>query len=246
MKLMQKKGVWWYGGLSVLSLALLFAGTTTVLATTSTSPNYQVTESQFGSGTGIESCSGQYCAQVTIGDPGGANTARSASFGALSESEPVLEVIIEPGESNLGVLSPKQTATKTTTVKIRNHLSGGYILQIYGDSPKFEGHTLRTPSTDEVSQAGTEQFGMNVVGNTLPLVGANPLQVPGDQGIFGEAASGYNLTNRFKYVSGDTVARSLTESGRTDYTISMIVNISTSTPPGNYSGDFSAIVVPVY
>lgn len=246
MKLMQKRRVWWYTKLMVAVLAVAVIGTGTVFATTSTSPNYQVTETQFGSGTGIESCSGQYCAQVTIGDPGGANKAYSASFGTLSESEPVLEVIIEPGQSNLGVLSPKETASKTTIVRIRNHLSGGYILQIYGDPPKFEDHTLRTPALDEVSQPGTEQFGMNLVNNTSPLVGANPLQVPADQQTFGEAMVGYNTMNRFKYVSGDTVARSLTESGRTDYTISMIVNISTSTPPGNYSGDFSAIVMPVY
>ena len=48
----------------------------------------------------------------------------------------------------------------------------------------------------------------------------------------------------FKYANGDAVARSTVETGRTDYTISMVINVSSATPAGHYSADYSAIVVP--
>lgn len=236
---------------AVLLIAVLIVGTQTQLvqAETATSPNYQVSETQFGGGSTLDSCSGQFCARTTIGDTTiGTSTdgTSNARFGAITDSEPMLEVIVDPGQSNLGVLTTERTATKTTIVRVRTHLSSGYTLQIMGAPPSVNGHTLATSSSVFESRPGVEQFGINMVANTLPLVGANPTQVPSDQTSFGTVSSGYNTPNRFKYSAEDVVARSQSESGRTDYTISMIVNISSSTPAGHYSGDFSAIVVPIY
>src|SRR5690606_432498 len=107
---------------------------------TSTSTNYQATEMQFGNGSSVESCSEQYCARASIGSLS-ANSSQSASgsatFEPISSDEPLLEVIVEMGESNLGVLSTEQTATQTTVVKVRNYLSGGYTLQVVGNPPEF-------------------------------------------------------------------------------------------------------------
>lgn len=220
-----------------------------ILAQTPTSPNYQLTETQFGGGSTLESCSGQYCATVSIGDTsiGDAEAGNStARFGAITDSDPLLEVIIDPGESNLGVLSTETTATKTTTIRIRTHLSSGYILQIIGEPPKFDGHSMNTPNQPTASSPGLEQFGINLVANTLPNVGNNPVQVPSSSTSFGEVEENYANPNEFMYTSEDVVARSMSESGRTDYTISMIVNISSGTPAGHYAGDFSAVVIPVY
>lgn len=245
---MQKRSVGKYARLLLIGAALVgsIAMAGTAMAVTSNSPNYQITETQIGGGSSLESCSDQYCAQVTIGDVGGANSSSSAEFGSINTDEPLIEVIIEPGESNLGVLTTETTATKTTLVKVRSILSGGYALQIVGDPPKFEDHTLSASTTPIESRPGTEQFGINVVANTQPAVGAMPAQVPEGAEIFGEAAPGYNTPNFFKFVDGDVVGQGITESGRTDYTITMIVNISSATPAGKYSGDFMAIVVPVY
>jgi hypothetical protein len=69
-------------------------------------------------------------------------------------------------------------------------------------------------------------------------------QVPSDSLSFGEVAPDYQTANLFKYVNGDMIASSAVETGRTDYTVSMIVNISNKTPAGHYSGDYSAIVIP--
>lgn len=220
-----------------------------MVAAISSSNSYQVTETEFGAGSSAQTCSSQYCSQTSIGDlsTGSSTTATyTAKFGAITNSEPLLEVIVEPGVSDLGILTAEHTATKTTVVRVRNYLSGGYTLQIVGDAPKVGGHTLTTPTTPAASAPGTEQFAINAVANTTPSVGAGPVQVPSDQTSFGVVADDYHTPNLFKYTSGSVVARSTSESGRTDYTISMIVNISNKTPAGHYSGDYSAIVIPVY
>lgn len=203
-------------------------------------------ETEFGAGTSTESCSTQYCAKASIGEVGGASSATTASFGDAKYSEPILEMIVTAGNSNLGVLTTEHTATVTTSIKIRNYLSGGYALQIIGDPPKFNGHTLEASATPVASTPGTEQFGVNIVANTTPSVGADPVQSPADKGIFGVADPAYATANMFKYVSGDVFARSVQDSGGTDYTLSMIVNISSLTPSGHYSGDFSAVLIPAY
>lgn len=217
-----------------------------VLAVTSSSENYQLTETQFNGGTVSEGCSENYCAQASIGDMSRTLGKSSAAFDPKPEDDPILEVIIDPGESNLGVLTTEHTATKTVIIRVRNNLSEGYIVQLLGASPTFNGHALKTTSTPAPSAPGKEQFGINVVANTTPLIGASPAQVPSGQGIFGSAEDGYNTTNMFKYVSGDVIARSVNPSGRTDYTVTMVVNIANDTPAGKYVGDFSALVIPTY
>lgn len=213
------------------------------------SENYQMTEMQFGGGSTLESCSGEYCAQATIGDmmAGESNSENTtATFGSNTPDQPLLEVIVDPGVTDFGVLETTKTASKTMVVRVRNYLSDGYMLQIVGEPPKTNGHTLATPKTPTASTPGTEQFAINVAANTTPAVGANPVHVPSGEMSFGYAEENYATSNRFMYRSGDVVARSDTASGRTDYTVSMIVNISNKTPAGHFSGDYSAIVIPIY
>ncbi len=240
-----------YGVLLAAGL-VLYACSSTVAALTSSSPNYQIVETEFNAGTNVNSCSGggQYCARTTMGSlmVGDSEAgSRRVEFGPITEDQPALEVIVEPGESDLGVLTTEHTATSSVVVKVRNYLSNGYVLQFTGSPPKYSTHALATPSTPTASAAGTEQFALNAVANTEPkTLGANPVQVPSGQFSFGEIMPGYATPNVYKYTSGDTIARSLSESGQTDYTISMIVNIANNTPAGHYSGEFSAVVIPTY
>lgn len=240
--------VFGWGVVLAVTSALVFVSIS--FAETSRSDNYQATELEFGSSSEIESCSGEYCAHASIGSldvDGSASASHTASFGPIaSDSEPMLEVIVEPGESNLGVLTTEKTATKTTKVKIRSYLSGGYTLHIYGDPPQYQQHKLKTTSAPAESVPGVEQFGINVVKNTSPSLGNNPMQVPSEQTSFGYPSQGYDVPNFFRYISGDEIARSDTESGQTEFTISMVVNISNSTPSGHFTGDFSAVVVPLF
>lgn len=220
-----------------------------VRAETLNSSHYKAVDTQFGSASSDQSCSGQYCAKVSIGDPTtseSSTAASTANFGPITPNEPTLDVIIEVGASNLGVLSTERTATKVTVLKVRNYLSSGYTVQIMGDPPKYANHSLLTPNTPTTSRPGTEQFAMNAVENSIPAIGANPKQITAGETGLGAASSEYGQSNQFKYQNGDIIIRSLKASGETQYTISMIINISNTTPAGHYSGDFSAVVVPVF
>lgn len=241
--------LWRYSRPLLFAGIIAVSGTSTTFAVTSSSDTYQVSETQFGGGSMLNSCSGQYCARASIGSMSntkGAVAGGTVNFSPLNGEEPRIEVIVEPGDSNLGNLSAEQTATKTTIVRVSNYLTGGYQLQIVGGNPKFNNHSLAAPNSPAVSLPGTEQFGINVVANTDPTVGANAVQVPADSATFGVVDDDYDTPNRFMFSSGDVVARSQAESGRTDYTISMIVNISNTTPAGHYAGDFSAVVIPAF
>lgn len=241
---------WWHYTRPLLVAGLITtACAVPVFAQTAKSPTYQVSETQFGATSANQNCSAQYCAKASIGDMSGKAAevvGGTAKFEPLEGSEPRLEVIVEPGISHLGTLTTETTATKTMIVRISNYLGEGYTLQVDGDPPKFNGHTLATPSSPTASSPGTEQFAINVVANTTPNVGAEPQQVPSDQETFGVVDDNYDTANLFKYSSGQVIARSDSESGRTDYMISMIINVSNSTPAGHYSGDFAAVVVPAF
>ena len=141
---MRKRRLWGYIGLALFGVFAVGVAINkqTALAETSSSSSYQIVETEFGAGTSTESCSGQYCAKASIGEVGSPSSATSASFGQAKYTEPILEMIVTAGDSDLGVLTTERTATKTTTIQIRNYMSGGYILQIIGEQTKFDGKSL--------------------------------------------------------------------------------------------------------
>ena len=107
-------------------------------------------------------------------------------------------------------------------------------------------------ATTAASQAGVEQFGVNLVANTSPVnFGANP-----DNGQFGFGVIGngpgspgyanYSTPNQFRYVSGDTIASAPKSSGQTTYTLSFIANVAGVTPGGKYLSNQLLIVTGTY
>lgn len=234
-----------YGFVTALALvvSLGFVGTATALQSSST--NYTVNESQFGAGSSTNDCSTSYCAKTSVGDTasGRANsTSYGAEFGGNTTDEPLLEIIVEGGNQDLGVLDSTTTGTASMVVKIRNYLSNGYSLQISGGAPSQGTHTLAAMTTQSTSHQGAEQFGINLAKNTSPDIGAEPVQVPSDTFAFGQVADGYSDPDLFMYNSNDIVASSTRSSGQTVYTLSMILNVSNTTPGGRYQSNFSAVV----
>ena len=229
------------------SVLLALAMAPLAFATTSTSNTYKMSETQFGSGSS-QSCSGGYCAQTSSGGTStksGSSSGNSATLSPPDGTEEQLQLITTPGPSDLGDLTADHAATSTTAISVSNTQGTGYIVQISGHPPSFDGHTLATSSTPIASVPGIEQFGINLADNSQPNVGAAPVQVPAGT-TFGQAAEGYSTQDLFKYVEDDTIAQGVAKAGRTDYTITMIINVSNTTPAGKYSGNFAAIVIPVY
>ncbi len=204
------------------------------------SPNYQIDEVFIGSGGELEACSDEFCAQQSAGGTGGSSS--SDNYGILagfsSPDEPTLSIIVSNNLIDLGVLNNSSTAAASANFSVSNYLSDGYVVRVLGNSPtNVSGpgtHSLTALNSPNPSTPGTEQFGINLVANTTPGIGTNPIQQPDSSFSYGEPAVGYDQADYFKYVDGDIIAESSRESGQTDFTMSIIANIATTTPGGRY------------
>ncbi|HEX8226801.1 MAG TPA: hypothetical protein VF572_02940 [Candidatus Saccharimonadales bacterium] len=235
----------------VFCAALLSAYPPSAGASQANSNNYGVSEVQFGSGGELRACSTTYCAKQSAGELTVGNT-RSANYqaqaGFNTNREPFLAVTVASGIVNLGTLDTGTTASGSTTFSISSYLASGYDVYIDGTSLKnaTNGHVLAPMAAAGPRQAGIEQFGLNLRQNTVPVVGADPVQVPDNTFSFGTPAAGYNTPDSFKYVAGDKIAGSTSSSGFTDFTMSMIANVGTTTAGGTYGGRLMLNVVPTF
>lgn len=222
----------------VIATCTISCVTTYTYADTLQSSHYQFDESVLGSGGVIQSNSASYQSAISIGDTAigtSASTSYQTQAGSVTSPDPTLSFIVTNGTANFGSFSPGAAAVATTSFTVSDYTSYGYVVQILGAPPSNGSHTLPAMSTTGPSQAGTEQFGINLVANTLPSsVGANPAL---GQFGFGAASANYGTSNQYRYVSGETIASAPKSSGVTTYTISYIVNVTSLTPGGQYGGN---------
>lgn len=233
---------------------ILFSGVTFAQYS---SGHYKANEVFFGSGGDTNQASNNYNASVSAGALGVgryASTNYQAYSGFLTPGDPFLEMGIDTSSVNMGGLDPGNTVTGQADFHVRAYVNSGYTVQILSQPPSYttgsQTHTLTAMATQGSSTMGTEQFGINLVHNTLPATfGNDPSPQPSNTYATGIAAPGYDTANQFKYVVGDTVA--LTPSGSsgwglTNYTISYIANSSILTPAGNYQMVQDLVVVATY
>lgn len=234
-------------GFTVLLVSVVLLWPLTAQAAKSTS--YQIDEDFVGGLGGNYSSSATYQSIDSGGTPAVGESA-SASYqlksGATTTNDPNLSFAVNTGSVGLGTLSPSTAATANATFSVMNYTSYGYVVQIFGSPPSYSGHTL-TAMSGSASVVGTEQFGINLASNTLPLnFGADPVQVPSSSFSYGAAATGYSASNNYRYNSGDTIAQATKSSGQTTYTISYVANMAGNTPPGAYSGSQTLICTGTY
>jgi hypothetical protein len=234
-----------------LGMLLLVYGLGAVgAAQTLQSPGYQIEESYVGPGGLLESNSNTYqgtstAGDITVGESSSTNYRQQGGFNTTSD--PRLSVVIDTATVNFGALSTSVATTRTSTFSVLNYTSHGYSVYTIGSPPSNSGHTLSGMTPAGASQVGTEQYGINLKANTSPTTfGANPVQVPSSDFSYGAAATNYNTANNFRYVAGEKIAEATQSSGQTNYTISYIVNVATTTPGGSYTGSQSIVVVATY
>lgn len=241
------------GAKSVLTIfSVILVGVLSVAgiatAQQSSSNNYQVNEYYFGTGGELDASSANYKARQSTGELAVGHT-ESASYqahvGYNTSDEPILEVAVN-GDIDFGILDPLTTATGTANVQVRTYLATGYEMILSGPSPTYSGRSLISPPSPVISQAGTEQFGINLVANSSPGIGNNPQQIPDSSFSFGWPEANYLTPNEFMYQDGATVARSNKSSGQTNYTLSMIANMANNTPAGKYTTAISVVVVSTF
>lgn len=237
--------------LGVSFIVVLF-GASLPVAAQSSSTNYKVEESFFGTGGELDAASSNYRAKQSVGEVtvGNATSSNYQFYGGFNTTDkPLLEFAVNGGIYDLGVLDPSTTGAAAATFTVRNYLSTGYIVTLHGDVPSTTSgntHTLTALSSLTGSQPGTEQFGINLADNSNPDIGADPLQVPDSSFSFGAVVAGYDTANLFKFVPGDTIALSTKSSGQTTYALSMIANVSSATPSGQYGGRLNLQVIPTF
>ncbi len=246
--------------MAAIGLALIGAlsSVSTVLAQQqqSSSTNYSVGQVHFGNGGDLSECSTNYCSKQSSGDLAAGATSSTnyqAQAGSNVDRDPYIQVLVNTASVNAGTLTTSTTGTGTATFSVKTYLASGYIVQTVGTPPVDGPHTMTAPSTPTGSTTGTEQFGINLVQNLTSCsppapvnFGANPVQVPSSSFSYGIASTGYDACGKFKYVNGDTIAQSSSSSGETDYTISYIMNISSSTPGGTYTTNQSIVATSTY
>ncbi len=219
--------------------------------TTSADPlksnNYQFVEQSVGGSGLVGSQSANYQSDQAVGILGLGNSASTniqVNAGNITTGDPALAFAVTSGNVSFGDFSASAATTATATFEVLDYTSYGYIVQIIGNPPSHGAHTITAMSTAGSSTPGTEQFGINTVANTSPSsLGANP-----DNGQFGygQAATNYNTSNNYRYVSGDTIAQGPKSSGVTIYTISYVINVNILTPGGLYDGGQTLLCTGTY
>lgn len=225
-----------FGWRNLVFVGLLLVFGTPVLAQ-STSTNYMVNEFKFGIGGELDPSSasyrGQQSGEMTVGNT--ASTSYQAQAGFNTTDVPYLEFVVTNASIDLGYLSLNNTKTANATFYVRAYLSSGYVVRTESNPPTNGSYNMSGMLAAGSASPGTEQFGINLVANTLPATfGANPTHSPDSSFGFGAAAAGYNTPNTYKYVKGDVIASSAKSSGQTNYTLSYIFNISPTTPAGQF------------
>lgn len=225
----------------VLALALVLFSvpmTGVVEAAQSNSSNYQVNEVFFGSGGELHACGTAYCSKQSAGELAVGRFSSSnyqAHAGFNTERMPFIEMTVSNTDIDLGTLNTTTTKTATSTFSIKSYLSHGYSVVNASDPPKNGNYTMQAITIPDGSTVGTEQFGVNLVANTLPVsFGSDPVQDPDNSFSFGLVGADYSSPNLYKYVKGDTVAHSVSSTSATQYTVSYIFNVSGVTPGGTY------------
>lgn len=238
-----------YLGLAALLVIVTFGVSLPVSADNDPlqSAHYRFDESVVG-GSGLDQeSSGSYQLGELIGDlaVGGSTSSNfQLNSGFFTSGEPALTFIVDDSGVNFGSFSAATATVATSTFEVIDYTSYGYIVQVYGTPPTNGSHTITPLAAADVSQAGVEQFGINLVANTSPVnVGANP---DNGQFGFGQAASNYNIPNNYRYVNGDTIALAPKSSGDTIYTISYLVNVSGLTPGGQYTSNQTLVCIGTY
>ena len=132
---------------------------------------------------------------------------------------------------DMGELTNDQTLVAKSQMAVGTNASGGFAITVYGTPPAAGTSVIDTPTTPTASQPGTNQFGINLVQNTLPAIGSDP------EGIWANAqpTGDYGQPNKYKYASGDVVASSPNVSLMKKFTVSYILNSSPSLRAGVYT-----------
>lgn len=132
---------------------------------------------------------------------------------------------------DMGQIDESNTVSAQSQMAVGTNASRGFAITAHAPPVSAGIHQIDSLTEPTESAPGKDQFGINLVENSQPLVGSNP------EGVWANAivAPGYDEPNKFKFVSGDVVAYSPNVSLMKKFTVSYIMNASPSLRAGVYS-----------
>jgi hypothetical protein len=137
---------------------------------------------------------------------------------------------------DFGDLSSQTTRSVTSQYSASTNDPSGLSVYLLGTT-MTSGNNLIPQMSPQPSQVGTSEFGINLRQNTNPAVGADPT---GGGTAF--PTSNYNTPNVFAFTPGAEIANSTIPTSYTLTTVSYIVNVSSTQPPGVYNTTLTYLV----
>lgn len=208
-----------------------------VLLARTESDSYIIFADVISSGGAATSTSDSYSLADTLGESAVLSaTSTSDSYGIKAGFQELnvdefVTLTIADTSVDLGTLSSDSVSSDSHTMVVDTNATNGFSVTVSGSTLTSGSDTITAiGATAAASSAGSEQFGINLVANTSPSVGANPSGTTP-----GSAANQYKTANLFAFNSGDTVASSTTNITETTFTVSYIANIASDTEAGSYS-----------
>jgi len=180
-----------------------------------------------------------FCTGATVTTTGGVPDCATATAGAISFNQ---------------LFSPTDTAKATSQMAASTNAGAGYSVTINGPTLTSGSNTVTQMSSATTGVRGTSQFGLNLKLNTTlttPVaVGAEVAPAANGTNYKGQATTGYNTVDNFKFTTGNVVADSANGgAGGTDaqiFTVSYIVNVPGSQPAGTYTTTLTFICTPTF
>jgi len=165
-----------------------------------------------------------FCTGETVSTTGGVPDCSTATAGAIAFNQ---------------LFSPTDTATTTSQMAASTNAGAGYAISVNGPTMTSGSNTITAMASETTSVHGVSQFGLNLMNNADPDVGADVTPAANGTNYRGQALTGYGTADTFKFVTGGTVADSANGgAGGTDaqiFTASYIVNVSGSQAAGTYT-----------
>jgi hypothetical protein len=152
------------------------------------------------------------------------------------------------------LFSPIDTATATSQMAASTNAGNGYAITVNGPTLTSGANTITGMGAPAAIARGVSQFGLNLKANTTATstvaIGAEVAAAANGTNYRGQATTGYNTVDTFKFTSGDVVADSANGgAGGTDaqiFTVSYIVNVPGSQPAGTYTTTLTYICTPTF
>lgn len=180
-----------------------------------------------------------FCTGALIGKTDGVPDCATATSGVISFNQ---------------LFSSTDTATATSQMAASTNAGSGYNITVNGPTLTSGSNTITAMGSATTSMKGVSQFGLNLKENTItasnPAIGIEIDLESNGTNLKGQALTGYNTQDNFKFTTGDSVADSAySGAGGTDaqiYTVSYIVNVPGSQPAGTYTTTLTYICTPTY